>query len=467
MRLRIQRGKIPVALVIIFLLLLTAKDFIGISIPGIVFTALWMMILLFADEDTSTAFTLSSVICFASTLSITIPCVFYIFLNLFRKKSLKLDAIFLTSIYVALIEFFRLVAGGEEDFRLYVNSMAVLFLVYTVISKLKERSASADLCIKYYIACFAFLSLDIIWATVRSLGNLRAIISGSFRIGQVDLLDESMTGIFSINANGIALMSVLAVSSVMLLMSKKYFTKKMAIPLLIYFSAVGLLTVSKTFILVYAGFWCLYVCWYSSKSNTNIFKPFALVGAFILIIVFMWNTDIVQNVIVRFDTNDLTTGRVDVAVDYFDYMEQNRIASIIGIGLQNVTSKTALVHVPHNAILEIYVCFGIVGIIAYSLFFMSLVRSGIQKCKTSTNYDGRILINLIPFISFFVFIQSLQFLRINYIYASIAIAFAAMILTEYNGPLVKTISRNFILNDFTFAIPEPRELSACSSQPPA
>ena len=86
MRLRIQRGKIPVALVIIFLLLLTAKDFIGISIPGIVFTALWMMILLFADEDTSTAFTLSSVICFASTLSITIPCVFYIFLNLFRKK---------------------------------------------------------------------------------------------------------------------------------------------------------------------------------------------------------------------------------------------------------------------------------------------------------------------------------------------------------------------------------------------
>ena len=132
-----------------------------------------------------------------------------------------------------------------------------------------------------------------------------------------------MTGIFSINANGIALMSVLAVSSVMLLMSKKYFTKKNAIPLLLYFSIVGLLTVSKTFILVYAGFWCLYVCWYSSKSNTNIFKPLALLGVFILIIGFMGNTDIVQNVIVRFDTNDLTTGRVDVALEYLDYMDQN------------------------------------------------------------------------------------------------------------------------------------------------
>ena len=228
-------------------------------------------------------------------------------------------------------------------------------------------------------------------------------------------------------------MSILAISVVMLLMSKKYITRKIAILLLVYFSLVGLLTVSKTFLLVYAGFWGLYICWYSSKSNTNPFKPLALVGVFLLIIAFAWKTDIVQNVVARFDTNDLTTGRVDVAVEYFGFMEKNSIASFVGIGLQNVTTKTALVHVPHNAILEIYVCFGIVGIIAYTLFFMSLVHSGVKKCKNSISYDGHILINLIPFISFFVFIQSLQFLRINYIYASIAITFAAAVLTEDQG----------------------------------
>ena len=169
MKLRIQKGKISVVLVILFLLLLAVKDFMGMSIPGIVFTVLWMLILLLADESTSTAFTLSSVICFASTLSITIPCVFYIVLSVFRKKSLKVDVILLTSIYIALIELVRLIVGNGEEFRLYVNSMAVLFLVCIVIAKLKEKSASADLCIKYYIVFFAFLSLDIIWATIRTL----------------------------------------------------------------------------------------------------------------------------------------------------------------------------------------------------------------------------------------------------------------------------------------------------------
>ena len=429
MSLIIPKRKVPGIFVMLFLLLLTAKDFLGIAIPSILFTVIWIFILLLADEDTSTAFTLSSVICFASTLSITIPCVLYICLTLIRR-TLRLDAILLTSLYVALIELFRLISGNGEVFRLYVNSMAVLFLVYTVISKLKENSVSAVLCIKYYLVFFAFLSLDIIWATARTLGNIMRIISSGFRIGQVDILDESMTGILSINANGIALMSALAVSLVMLLMSKNFISKIIAISLLVYFSLVGLLTVSKTFILVYIGFWCLYLCWYSLKNNRNVFKPLALVGIIILMVVFMWNTDVVQNVIARFDTNDLTTGRVDVAVEYFDYMKHNIVASIIGIGLQNVTAKTSLIHVPHNAILEIYVCFGVVGIIGYLLFFVSLIRSGISICRNSSSYDGHILINMIPFICFSIFIQSLQFLRINYIYASIAITFAAMILRE-------------------------------------
>ena len=141
----------------------------------------------------------------------------------------------------------------------------------------------------------------------------------------------------------------------------------------------------------------------------------------------------VQNIIIRFDVNDLTTGRIDVAAEYLEFMRQNNMASIFGIGLQDVTGKTSLVHVPHNAMLEIYVCFGGIGIIAYIVFFIFTIMSGLYVQKNESNNTHPSFINFIPFIVFFIFIQSLQFLRINYIYASIAMTFAGMSVNGFDG----------------------------------
>lgn len=427
MSLVIKREKLPVGLVVAFLGLLFIKDFIGITIPSIVFTFVWILILLFADTDTSTAFTISSVICFASTVSITIPCAVFIVRSLLGRKTIRLNAVMMTSMYVVIVELCRLLCTQGEDFRHYVNSMVVLLLVWAVIMELDEKKASPQSCIKYYLAFFVFMSFDIVWATVKSLGSISAIVSTGFRIGQVELADETVEGIFSVNANGIALMAILAVASIMLMLSKKRMNLKLAIPMLIYCSLVGLLTVSKTFILVYAGFWILYVLWYASSNKTNVFKPLGLIVVGVIVIVAVWQTDIVQNIIVRFNAADITTGRVDVTNEYLEYMRNDKIASVIGIGLQNITSKVSLSHVPHNAILEIFVCFGVVGLIMYFCFFVSLIRMGIHFIKTETE-EHYTFINFIPFVVFITFIQGLQFLRITYIYALIALVFACMVL---------------------------------------
>lgn len=429
----IKKKNIPTFYVVLFLILLAIKDFAGISVPIIVFTLIWVLVIIFTDESISAAFTLSSVICFASILSITIPCIVYLGVYILRHRTLKRVPILLVSIYIIVIEFLRLISNPGESLNLYVNSMAVLLLVYAVISEISEDRVDSTICIKYYLLFFAFLSLDIIWATARSLGSFLSIVSGGFRIGQVELLDETVTGIFSINANGIALMSMLAISLTMLLYNRKYLSNAIAIFLMIYYSIIGLLTVSKTFILVYVGFWCLYICWYSVTNNRNIFKTVALIIAFFVSVRILWNTDIVQNIIIRFNVNDLTTGRIDVAGEYLDFMRHNNVASVFGIGLQNVTGKTLLVHVPHNAVLEIFVCFGGIGIIAYIIFFISLITTGIYIQRRGDDTTHSSFMNLIPFIVFFIFIQSLQFLRINYIYASIAVAFAAMAVTGYGS----------------------------------
>ena len=133
-----------------FIGLLFLKDFLSISIPSMVFMGVWILILLFAEKETAAAFTLSSVICFASTLSITIPCAVYIVFTILSKKRLRFNAIVVVSLYVVFVELMRLIAGTGEDFRQYVNSMTVLLLVMVVIMELYDKTASPQRCIKYY-----------------------------------------------------------------------------------------------------------------------------------------------------------------------------------------------------------------------------------------------------------------------------------------------------------------------------
>ncbi len=430
MSLRIQRKKAAAVLVGSFLLLLFAKDFLGISMPNMVFTALWLLILVLADENSAAAFTLSSVICFASTLSITVPCAVYIVLSLFRRRTVKLDVFLLVSLYIVFVEAIRLLTVTGENFRSYVNSMAILFLVYTILSNLRDDRISAVKCIQYYIGFFVFLSLDIIWATVRSFGSFSAIISGHFRIGQVNTFDESLAGVFSINTNGIALMAIMAIASTVLLMSKKYISPKLAIPLLIYYSAVGFLTISKSFILVYAVFWCLYICWYFTKNHKNVIRPLCLISLFAILVALLWDTDVVQNVLARFDSEDWTTGRDQILVEYWNAMQESIFDSTFGVGLQNLKDKVSMRYAPHNAFLEIFVCFGGVGLAGYLLFFVQLIYTGLKICKAKNPGDRYRFINMIPFISYFIFIQGLQFLRVTYVYSLMAIAFAAFICAE-------------------------------------
>lgn len=422
------RAVIPVALITAFLALLFLRDIIGVGVPNIVFTVLWLLIIVLCEKPVSAAFTVSAVICFASTLSITIPSAAFIVWILFNRKTLKIHTVFFVSLYIIIEELIRVCLVSSDNFKQYTNSMVVLLLVCIITEELYENRLSDEKILKFYVLFFGFLSFDIIWATAKSLGGLSEIVTGTFRIGHISQYDETVVGLMSMNANGIALMTMVAISSLMLMISKGRIKKRFAIPLIVYFSFVGFLTISKTFLLVYVGFWVLYSLWYVKKNGKNIFKPLALFAVIGILTAAVWNTELVQNVVSRFDSEDITTGRVDVIFEYLSYMANNTKALFVGIGLQNITDKTSIIRVPHNAILEIFVCFGIVGILAYAAFFIALIRSAIKHSK-KTN-EKNIFINFIPFIVFFVFIQSLQFLRINYIYASIAIVYACMLMTQ-------------------------------------
>ena len=417
-------------LIAAFLMLLVLKDFAGVSVPSILFTVVWFAIILFCSTNVGGAFSIAAVICFASTISITIPIVFYMVVVLVRNKKLgRLNPIFAISIIVAVIELARLFLLKDESFNVYVNMMAVVFLTATIITGILNGDVEPSMCLKFYLGLFVFLSVDIIWATAKVVGNIGGIISGSFRIGQVDLFDSTMEGLLGMNSNGIALLAMVAVAVILLMFNKRYLSLLWSIIGIIFAAFVGFLTVSKTFILVFAGTYLLYLVWYILRSNGKNATPIFVLAVSIVALIVLPQTTIVKNVLDRFSSGDLTTGRIDVANEYLDFMFKDFSRVILGMGLQNITIKSGFVHVPHNAILEIFVCFGIVGILMFSVYFINLIKMNIGYRKNNSLEKAN-FINYLPIIVYAVFIQSLQFMRINYIYAMIAIVFACLTLVS-------------------------------------
>ncbi len=413
-----------------FLILLVLKDFVGVSIPSILFTVVWFAIILFCSTSVGGAFSIASVICFASTISITIPIVFYMVVVLVRKKKFgRLNPIFAISIIVAVIELARLFLLKDESFNNYVNTMSVVILTATIITGILNGDVEPSMCLKFYLGLFVFLSVDIIWATAKVVGNIGGIISGSFRIGQVDLFDSTMEGLLGMNSNGIALLAMVAVAVILLMFNKRYLSLLWSIIGIIFAAFVGFITVSKTFILVFAGMYLLYLIWYILKSNGKNITPIFVLAVSIVALIVLPQTTIVKNVLDRFSSGDLTTGRIDVANEYLDFMFKDFSRIILGLGLQNITIKSGFMHVPHNAILEIFVCFGIVGILMFSVYFINLIKMNIGYRKNNSLEKAN-FINYLPIIVYAVFIQSLQFMRINYIYAMIAIVFACLTLVS-------------------------------------
>lgn len=421
---------IGMTLISLFLGLLFLKDFVRLGIPEIAFTTIWLLLLIFGEQSTLTAFSLAVVICFTSTISITIPVVTYIVLTIFRRKKIYDIPLFLISISVALVEFIRLLANNE-NFRQYVNIMAIAFLVYIVVTEIHWDHCSPVKCLKYYLAFFLFLSMDIIWSTAKYIGSISAIITGSFRIGQVELIDERAIGLLSMNSNGIAMLSILSISICLLLVSKNQMKPMSFVFWTIYSCFVGLLTLSKTFILVLLGLIVLYVFWFNWKNRGKLWRSFIMVSVLVVAIMVISQTKLAKKVLLRFSNGDLTSGRMEVFIEYINYMIAHPTKILFGIGLQSVTTKTGMIRVPHNAILEIYVCLGVFGMIAYSLYFVLVCRIG-MKYRNIHSFEKHTFINIIPFIVYFMFIQGLQFMRISYIYASIAIVFACMVVPMNN-----------------------------------
>ncbi len=175
---------------------------------------------------------------------------------------------------------------------------------------------------------------------------------------------------------------------------------------LIFLVVVGFFTFSKSYVLLLTLIGIVYIFKNNKKPLMTIFL---ILAAFICIILAEKYTNIrlLSLIEARFSgvngTNDLTTGRLDLWVEYIDYILNNLWCLLFGEGFNALSLGKAV----HNTYIDWIYRFGIIGTALWFGYFKTC-KSNVDKTgikKTSVNMAGMVFLLGIFFLSAFHFEQ--------------------------------------------------------------
>ena len=125
----------------------------------------------------------------------------------------------------------------------------------------------------------------------------------------------------------------------------------------------------------------------SVTRRQRILVVFSLIALFF--IVNLIAPYIIDNIIERFSEEDVTGGRAELLVWYFDYLFAEPSHILFGTGMQDIFSKvtgylgSSPLDIPHNGIQELLVVWGLPGIILLGVFIFNLVATASRANKIS------------------------------------------------------------------------------------
>ena len=133
----------------------------------------------------------------------------------------------------------------------------------------------------------------------------------------------------------------------------------------------------------------------------------------------------------RFFVDDITTGRDTLFVDYHNFIVNNPIVMLFGIGLQDYGNRLIQYYEvstngPHNSLQEIIIAWGVFGLI---LFAVQLFSMCIVSKKKNPNQS---LLNYIPLI--IILFKGIAGQTLTSSYTMLALAFAYLSLCQNLNP---------------------------------
>lgn len=264
-----------------------------------------------------------------------------------------------------LIHYYRIPFSGIGSLIAYVSVLMVLIII--------QQYPSSKLDMELIINSFVCFSLFYIMMTVVQLwsvyGSWELFLLNGFR--GVEYAEFRAADGLSGNPNYYTALCSLNLGLCALMLSKKA-PKKFCLAAMGIFTVTGLLTVSKMFIVVIAGFVVYIAVTVMRKNFLKGLGITAILGIAVFVGFLIFGDTLIAMVILRFQKGELTTGRIKIVGMMLEYMKANPTTFIWGVGIQNPYYYIG--HGIHSSLFEVIGGWGITGLIISVAYLTALIR---------------------------------------------------------------------------------------------
>lgn len=385
--------------------LIIARDILNITIPGMAIASIITLFMVFFNRRNMYSFAY-----FLLPLSVGIPGYIFLLVGLIifvKQSKLNISQILPFSI-LALLEITHTI-GYNFDYNIsgIFSFLSFLFLFFLMIFS-DDRNIDRRVCMICY-SMGSIFALGVVYLRIILDYGFLALVGGELRsgAGMGNYDTEQMMNHLMMNANCIAYYAIVLISIAFVFMNKHIVSRSLVFFMIGVGVVFGLLTFSRTWILLFT----MIVLWYL-YSNSNDIKSvlsFLIISVIILIVgLYSGLLDEVLNVFeyrMENDNVESAGGRLPLFKAYNELIFSDFRYMMFGTGATYYKQVCQLWNSVHNGTQQIFVSFGLVGIITYLVVVIRFAKKYI-KFKIKKN-----LILFAPFIASLIFVQSIQFLN--------------------------------------------------------
>ena len=428
-----------------FMGLIFTRNVFDVNFPITVLLIYFCVMAVFSDRDEIIALSVSCVP-FTAAFQYRYALLAFIVIYLFKfPKSVKNYFAFIPLLLMMVWEVFHGISYSFS-FVTYLQQFSELLFCSFVIS-LSNKKFNYKLISRVLAVSTVFVSAVLLIKVLETANfDFAAVfVSGKYRLGINDYTESSY--VLNYNANMLGIMCNLAISGILLRM-KIDKADVLDISLAVSLAFFGFLTLSRTFVVCLAMIILMFivssgVIKLKTIKNGIMFLFIALIALFVLYLKVPYVFD---NIINRFNEEDITNGRSTLFAYYNDHIFSSFKYFVFGVGVQNILDKMAIIHsispadVPHSGFQEIVVGWGIVGFAFFISFLLIMIFTAKEKVsKMSMN-------NFIPFVLVIVAAQTGQLITSGYRLVSLTFAYIALCVdfSESKELMLKDLSEDAV-----------------------
>lgn len=223
--------------------------------------------------------------------------------------------------------------------------------------------------------------------------NILGAVAGLQRLG-LDTQEASHSVTVEggqVNPNTLGIISVLAVTGLMQIRHRGQ-GRRMDILIACILMVFGALTASRTYLACLAFMTVLLI--FAQEGSLN--RKFRFLGMIVvliavaLVVLYLLFPELLVYYISRFFVRDITTGRMDLMALYGEFIVSRPRVLLFGIGLQDYDATLVEIYriasvVPHNAIQELIIAWGVPGILLFGGLFACMFHAASGRRYTLLN----------------------------------------------------------------------------------